>query len=143
MASTTAPVAISARFRAFIVPGLQWPASRTGRPGLVVATRAAPGPADIVVPGRAIGMGGTGQVRPVFQLPRIELGLGQRRWRRVVQPGMPLRRHGCRLLAPGEQNPAAGPVIDRLAGAAIEIDIAETVGANLAPGRGRGAAKPK
>src|SRR3954468_7914925 len=111
-----APVAISARLRAFIVPGLPSPGSRTGRPGLVVAAGAAPGPADVVVPRRAIRMGGAGQVRPVLLLPGIQLGLGQRRRRGVVQPGMPLRRHGRRLLAPGEQDPAAWPVINWLAG---------------------------
>src|SRR4051794_25562736 len=88
-------------------------------------------------------MGGAGQVRPVLLLPGIQLGLGQRRRRGVVQPGMPLRRHGRRLLAPGEQDPAAWPVINWLAGTALEINIAETVGADLAPAQGRGEAKQK
>src|SRR5688500_6106575 len=129
MTSTMPPVATSAKLRPFMVPG-----SGTGGPGFVVAAGHPPGAADIVMPGRSVGMGGAGQVRLLLALPEVALGLGQRRGHGVVQLGMPFGRHHGRVRAPDEDRPAAGPVVDRLLRPALVVDIAEAVGPYLAAG---------
>src|SRR3954451_6453817 len=141
--STTAPVATSARLRPCMVRirASGTGASRAGSPGLVVAPRGPPRAADIVMPGRAIGVRRAGQVGQVVLLPEVALLLRQRLGHRVVQPGVPFRRHGGRLLGAGEDHPAAGAVVDRLRLSALEIEIAEAVTADLAAGERGGEAQ--
>src|SRR5580698_10362036 len=122
MTSTTAPVSVSA------TPCRAMDLARG--PGFVVARGGRAVPTLVVMAGRAIAQRGPGQVWQMRLLPGVARGLGQRRIRGVVQPGVPLGRNfgglGLPLVdhpTPGAQGLRADPLI-------LIIHVARRIRAN-------------
>ena len=141
-ASTIAPAATSARLRPFMAVRFHAPASRTGRPGLVVAA------------------GDTAACRPRSRGRRdgrraacrsgsagAPAARGNVWSRAAARPWCGAARHAIPAAPwwgpcpPAYSTQRRVPVVDRLVGLALEVDVAETVGADLAPAEGGGEAK--
>src|SRR5579885_55138 len=103
---TTAPITVSMTLPLIARPRAP-PLAR--RPRLVVAGRARPPRAAQDRAGRPVGGGGAGQVRLVRLLPRIARPHPRHRVHRMVQPGVPFRRHlrALRLAAVDDPAPLA------------------------------------
>src|SRR5579875_1228351 len=146
MTSTTAPITVSmtlpliGRFpRCSADPGRRSARRPSFRgPRLVVGGDRPAAAAAQDRAGRAIGIGGAGQVRPMLLLPRIAApAVGARHLvDRVVQPGMPFRRHLGALGFAGIDHPAlfaaeaAAPARELAPPLLAIVAIAETVGAD-------------
>src|SRR5690349_3286364 len=102
MTSTTPPITVSITFPVMIAA-----AALFGCPRLVIPGRPGATPAAQDRARRVIGVGRTGHVRLMRLFPGIARAVGPRQLvDRVMQPGMPLRRHLRRLRLAMVDHPA-------------------------------------